>query len=95
MQPDQPTLTLIVNVILVTGITSLALICHFLKRDKENLTAELTQQREEHKRSASRSVTEPSTAPEAPVRGEQQDIRGYVAKRKQDWITPLSREATR
>lgn len=92
MQPDQPALTLIFNVIMVTGITSLAVICHFLKRDKQKLMAELMQQREEHKRNASLSMSE---ARVAPVSAERQDIRGYVAKRKQDWITPLSGDATR
>jgi hypothetical protein len=38
---DGPALQLIFNVVMITGVTSLALICHLLKRDNQKLTVEL------------------------------------------------------
>ena len=91
MRLDQPALQLILNVVMTTAATSLALICHMLKQDNLRLTAELDRRNE-------RGTTLPiATAPEKigtepscdsvvnVVPPEHQDIREYVKRRSQDW----------
>jgi hypothetical protein len=80
---DQPALQLILNVVMITGVTSLALICHLLKRDNQKLALELTLRREEDRRNP-----KILTAQAAFVCSEHEDIRQYVAVRKHDWIGP-------
>jgi hypothetical protein len=89
MRLDQPALQLILNVVMTTMATSLALICHLLKQDNLRLTAELDRRNE-------LGATLPiATAPEKvgtscdllvnAVPPLYQDIREYVKRRSQDW----------
>lgn len=96
MALDQPALQLILNVVMTTVATSMALICHLLRRDNQRLHAELDR-RTEQVQSPSISTTpekigsQLSSAPvltQAPPlrRDAQQDISEYVKRRSQNWI---------
>ena len=93
MELDQPTLQLIFNVVTITGVTSVALICHLRRRDKQKLAAELNL-RQTRDRLHSEIVTV-QTAPAASIPEQSathQDIREFVARRAQNW-TMATRQA--
>lgn len=98
MELVQPAFTLIFNVVMITSVTSLALICRFLRRDNQKLMDELTQMGQEvghvleipSAEPAPVSMQHRTVTATAPVQTEQQDIRGYVANRKRGWVAPLS-----
>jgi hypothetical protein len=84
---DQSFLQLILNVVMTTGATSLALFCHLLKRENQRLTAELHLRNEQ---GPSLSIPEAQlkigseagcTATDAPT-----DIREFVKRRSQGWM---------
>jgi hypothetical protein len=96
MALDQPFLQLILNVIMTTVATSLALICHMLKQENRRLTAELQLRNEQapslSKPDAEQAIgSEPGCTPvfnagpplNADVRP---DIREFVKLRSQNWI---------
>jgi len=93
---DQPFLQLILNVIMTTVATSLALICHMLKQENQRLTAELHLRNEQ---APSLSIpkaqqeigSEPGCAPVVnaapPLHTDvRPDIREFVKLRSQDWM---------
>jgi hypothetical protein len=93
---DQPALHLILNVVMTTCATSLALICYLLKRENERLTAELDIRNGDEPLHSIPKAQEkidgkPSCAPVLkavpPIhQDEQQDIREYVKRRSHDWV---------
>ncbi|HXP84733.1 MAG TPA: hypothetical protein VN841_08445 [Bryobacteraceae bacterium] len=103
MELDQSKLQLILNVLMITGLTSLALICRLLRRDNQRLTAELHRRPER-----SRIPLKVSTRKAAPNAGVplhsvatpntpsmlQHDIRQYVAQRMQSWSASAARRAS-
>ncbi len=90
---DQPVLHWLFDVVMITGFTSLAVICHGLKQDKKKLTIALahTQLRKELSEIAMTPSAAPgsmpgqNTEPKA-SQSEQQDIRHFVARRSHDWF---------
>jgi len=94
MEFDHRHIELVFNLIAITAITSLALFCILLKRDKDKLIAELILWRNELRtRSSLRSLKvesqrdeSPPPSPDADPAGHQ-DIRQYVARRVQSWIS--------
>jgi hypothetical protein len=85
---------LVFNLIAITAITSLALFCVLLKRDKDKLTAELILWRNELRtRSSLQSLQDESQRDDSPAAAPDthpaahQDIRQFVARRVQGWIT--------
>jgi hypothetical protein len=84
---------LVFNLIAITAITSLALFCVLLKRDKDKLTAELILWRNELRtRSSLQSLQDESQRDDCPATTDahpaaHQDIRQFVALRVQGWIT--------
>ena len=86
MELDQPTLQLIFNVVTITSVTSVALICYLRKRDNQKLAADLNL-RQTRDRLHSDIVTV-QTAPSASMPEQSpmpQDIRQFVARRAQVW----------
>lgn len=77
---EQPFLQLILNVIMTTVATSLALICHMLRQENQRLTAELHLRNEQ---TPSLSMPKGSEPLHADVRP---DIREFVKRRSHDWI---------
>jgi hypothetical protein len=79
---DQPTLHLILTVVMTAAATSLALICHLLKQDNRRLAALVRR----NERGQSLSISElsyDSLLKALPVI--HQDIREFVKRRSQDW----------
>ena len=76
---------LVGNIITITALTSLALICGILKRDNDRLNAQMQHSRREKAQRA--EGTSPVTTPK-PV-----DIREFVAQRSQTWMNPQSSNA--
>ncbi len=99
MKLDQHNLQFLINVISITGITSLAAICYLLKRDNQELMTRRTPLREPDRRdlespSASSSPAVSAPEPDTQVQKEAAqpetviDIRQYVAHRAHGWIAP-------
>ena len=90
---DQSALQLVCNVVVITGVTSLAVICYLLRQDNKKLTLKL------RIRERQRYISTPRTNGVAPeVLGHEsectpalkvpvghQDIRQFVARRSQEW----------
>ena len=86
MQLDHPTLQLIFNVVTITGVTSVALICHLRKRDNQKLAAELNlRQTRDRLHSEIVTVQTASSASMPEQSAMPQDIRQFVARRAQVW----------
>jgi len=95
MALDLPLLQLIFNVIALTGLASLALICTILKHDNRKLTGELTGYRAQGGPDNAIRATQPDPLPStaesemaqysAPLAADL-EIRQYVSHRMQDWI---------
>jgi hypothetical protein len=90
---DHPVLQWLFDVVMITGFTSLAVLCYVLKRDNKKLTLELAhgQLRQEHSEITMMQPAVPdamggqNTQSKAlPV--EHQDIRHFVARRLPDWL---------
>lgn len=89
MEFNQPQLQLIFNVIAITTITSLAVMCALLKRDKDKLATEINLRRNQSLNQSKTPATTPQPAPRASEpSGTQQDIRQFVAHRAQGWMAP-------
>jgi hypothetical protein len=97
---DQPALQWLFNVVMITGFTSLAVLCYVQKEDNKRLTLELAQRglRNEKlpipmKPSAAGPISEDKIGSKAsPL--EHQDIRHFVALRSQNWVPSRADEAT-
>jgi hypothetical protein len=100
MQLDLATLQLVVNVVMITGVTSLAVICHLLKRDNQKLTNELNVRCQQVPRITFQAAPK-AFMPEQDSQPEQEcvaalhslpikhpDIRRYVAQRAHGWAVP-------
>jgi hypothetical protein len=90
MEFDPSHLQLVFNVIAITGLTSLALICSILKRDNEKLRGELGRRAPDTRGSqpvppASATSVCTITRKGVPANSDQ-DIRRYVSRRMHDWI---------
>jgi hypothetical protein len=93
---DQPFLQLILNVVMTTGATSLALFCHLLKRENQRLTAELHLQNEQgpslsipktQQKIGSEAGSAPVLNAGSPVPEDAPtDIREFVKRRSQGWM---------
>ena len=93
MELDQPTLQLIFNVVTITGVTSVALICYLRKRDNQKLAAELNLRKTRDRLDS--DIVTVQTAPAASIPAQSavhQDIRDFVARRAQNW-TMATRQA--
>ena len=78
---DSTTLQLVFNVVMITGVTSLAAICYLLAQDKKKLTLNRRAGEQRARYVANQRANE--VAPNAAVR--HQDIRQFVAQRSQVW----------
>ena len=86
MELDRPTLQLIYNIVMITGVTSLALICQLLKRDKHKLNIERNLRSEKDRPpSASRCCESQRVEALNALPMMHPDIREYVTRRAQDW----------
>ncbi len=82
-------LQLIFNVVAITAITSLAVMCALLKRDKDKLAAEISVRTNRSLNQSQAPAATPQPAPRVPVPSStQQDIRQFVAHRAQGWMAP-------
>jgi hypothetical protein len=89
MQLDQPQLQLIANVVGITAVTSLVLICAILKRDKDKLAAEMKLRAQETALPSAAPASPPEPAPRPSVTANtRQDIRQFVAERARVWMPP-------
>jgi len=93
MELNQPALQWLLNVVMITGFTSLVVLCYVLKKENQTLTLELVQRQLWYKHSEiairasahAGSISEQKTGPtELPL--EHQDIRDFVARRSRDWF---------
>jgi hypothetical protein len=82
-------LQLIFNVVAITAITSLAVMCALLKRDKDKLVAKINlhSNRSLNQSKAPAMPSQPTPRVPAPS-STQQDIRQFVAHRAQGWMAP-------
>lgn len=83
MELTPATLQLILNVVIITGVTSLAVFCYQVKRETQQLISEVKQQLAalpdpQGAQSVAALHALPATHP---------DIRKYVARRAADWNT--------
>ena len=92
MELNQQALQWLLNVVIITGFTSLGVLCYVLKQDNEKLTLELaeSQGRDDRPqitmaRSTLPESSEEDTDPKASSAA-QQDIRHFVARRSRDWF---------
>jgi hypothetical protein len=89
MELNQPQVQLIFNVIAITAITSLAVMCALLKRDKDNLAAEINRRSHGSLNQSEAPAALPQPTPRVSVPpSTQQDIRQFVAHRAQVWMAP-------
>jgi len=89
MEFNQPQLQLIFNVIAITAITSLAVMCALLKQDKDKLATEINLRRNRSLQSSKTPAAPPPPLLRVPApSGTQQDIRQFVAHRAQGWMAP-------
>jgi hypothetical protein len=90
---DHPVLQWLFDVVMITGFTSLAVLCYVLKRDNKKLTLELAhgQLRQKHSEIPMTQPAVPDAMGEQNTRSkalplEHQDIRHFVARRSPDWL---------
>ena len=92
MEPTQ--LQLVLNVITITGVTSLAGYCYLLKRDSRRLATQT--QKEAPKAEAAQLVVQPvvdlqSTSSAAkPTAAMELDIRSFASARRNRWVKGLA-----
>ncbi|HSR06866.1 MAG TPA: hypothetical protein VLM42_06935 [Bryobacteraceae bacterium] len=82
---DQRTLQLVLNVVLVTGVTSLAIICHLLRQDNKKLALQARFREQQERYISARQGHESECMPALNVPVAHQDIRQFVARRSQEW----------
>jgi hypothetical protein len=90
---DQPALQWLFDVVMITGFTSLAVLCYALKQDNKKLALELAegqQLRDEHSEITTTQSAAPGSASEQKTDSkasplEHQDIRHFVARRSHHW----------
>lgn len=85
MEPTQ--LQLLLNVVTITGVTSLAGYCYLLKKDKQKLAAERKADPHGEARSTEAEPTGVSVEPVATV---EQDIRTFASARRTRWVKGLA-----
>src|SRR2546426_1182442 len=102
MQFDLASLQLVVNIVMITAVASLAVICDLLRRDNQKLTLELSLQLEQAA-ATTREIPHAQWTPDLvgnllpesesvavlhalPVI--HPDIRQFVSRRAQDWTIP-------
>jgi hypothetical protein len=83
MEPTQ--LQLVLNVVLITGVTSLAGYCYLLKKENRKLALE---------RKAQSAKAVPTAAAARPAAVEQ-DIRTFASARRNRWVKGLSSSISR
>jgi len=83
MEPTQ--LQLVLNVVTITGMTSLAGYCYLLKKENRQLASE-------RKADAKAQAPNPEVvqAPAKPVVSVEQDIRRFAANRRSGWVNSLA-----
>jgi hypothetical protein len=92
MTLDLTHLQLVFNVVAITGLSSMTVICTILKRDKEELTAELKVWRDQGWHGPQPRASHPASQASAPEGSTIQaptpdpDIRQYVRQRMQEWV---------
>lgn len=82
---DQNTLQLVFNVVLITGVTSLAVMCHLLRQDNKKLTLKARFREQQERYISTRLGRESESAPALAEPSAQPDIRQFVARRSQEW----------
>jgi len=84
MELDQPALQWLLNVVMITGFTSLVVLCYVLKKENQKITLELAR-RQLRDDAPAVSISEQKTdRTKSPV--QHQDIRDFVARRSRDWF---------
>ena len=85
MEPTQ--LQLLLNVVTITGVTSLAGYCYLLKKENRKLAAA----RQADSRGEARSTEAvPTGVSEKPVTTVEQDIRTFASARRTRWVKGLA-----
>ena len=82
---DQRTLQLMFNVVMITGVTSLAIICHLLREDNKKLALKARFREQQERYTSTRLDLESEYLPAAPQSFAKQDIHQFVADRSQEW----------
>ncbi len=85
MGHDQSTLQLLFNVVMITGVTSLAIICHLLRQDNKKLTLKARFREQQERYVSTRLGRETECVPALAEPIAHQDIRQFVARRSQEW----------
>ena len=82
MEPTQ--LQLVLNVVTITGMTTLGGYCYLLKKENRRLAAE--------RKADARQAPKPEVvqAPAKPVAIVEQDIRRFAANRRSGWVDHLA-----
>jgi hypothetical protein len=95
---DQRALQLLLNVVMITGVTSLALMCYLRRRDRGQVRAASVPRQEPASSLAAALETgqvpsdSDGKAESAPIfDGGDQDIRLYVARRSREWSASASK----
>ena len=81
----EPTLQLVVNVITITGVTSLAGYCYLLKKDKRKLA-------DERKAPSTEAAQTAASASHTVV---EQDIRTFASTSRNRWVNSLASSISR
>lgn len=92
MEPTQ--LQLVLNVITITGVTSLAGYCYLLKKENRKLASErrIDSMAQMHKADGVEAVVhlQSSTPARKPLAAAEQDIRTFASARRTRWVKNLS-----
>jgi len=73
------------NVVMITGVTSLAIICHLLREDNKKLALKARVREQQERYTSTRLDRGSESMPAAPGPFAHQDIRQFVAGRSQEW----------
>jgi len=82
MEPTH--IQLVLNVVAITGVTSVAGYCYLLKKDKRELAADKSDSHGDAPKS------EPAQAATAAANSMDQDIRTFAAGRRSQWVEGLA-----
>jgi hypothetical protein len=82
---DQSTLQLVFNFVMITGVTSLAIICHLLRQDNKKLALKARFREQQERYVSTRRGHESECPPALREPAEHQDIRQFVARRSPEW----------
>lgn len=80
---DQSALQLVWNVVLITAVSSLAIICHMLRQDNKKLTVR-AKLRDQERAISARIDRDSQILAVHPELNAQQDIRQFVTRRSKD-----------